>query len=132
VWVKKNWAFSPSLIVKGQGQEQGLDEASTDEDQAMNASPTGTGRDRDTGTGTGTQGQGRGHRDRDRDRFGPSLPKARLQVCRAGRLGGWLRLASFTVRPLCNFEEIRRRRPANIGLFDPPKFWILVDFMASI
>jgi hypothetical protein len=55
VSVKKNWAFSPSLIVKGQGQEQGLDEASTDEDRATNASPTGMGRD-----GTGTQGQGQG------------------------------------------------------------------------
>jgi hypothetical protein len=47
--------FSPNLKVKGQGPEQGLDEASTDEDRATNASPTRTGWD-----GTGTQGQGQG------------------------------------------------------------------------
>jgi hypothetical protein len=60
--------FLPNLKVKGQGPEQGLDEASTDEDRATNASPTGMDRTgqghRDTGTqghrDTGTQGQGQG------------------------------------------------------------------------
>jgi hypothetical protein len=40
-------------------------------------------------------------------------------------------LASFTVRPLCNFEEIRHRRPANIGVFDPPTFALNLEYKSK-
>jgi hypothetical protein len=65
---EKKLGFFTQPHREGQGQEQGLDEASTDEDRAMNASPTGT------------DGTGQGHRDRDRDRLGPAC---RRQDCKS-------------------------------------------------